>query len=212
MIDHIELIEAYMDCVELVRVSGLSSDRFTALAGLFLRTFDALSHCTRAALSGNYSGSAMYARDLLETHFLINYLMDQPGRPEEWLRSDPQTIRKKYRPMKIREYLDARDGFKEQKRRRHYEVLSVLGSHPTPSALDLKRDGTKAINSGPFKQANMLKNCIQEAAKAAFLLSRDLITFCNGEVPQGQSRASRLALARQRSCEKYLGSSTDHGG
>jgi len=43
----------------------------------------------RSAMSGNYTGSAMYARDLLETQFLLGYLLDELGRPEAWLSSDP---------------------------------------------------------------------------------------------------------------------------
>jgi len=51
--DHLELIEAYMDCVEMVRKSGPSGDRHIALVGLFLRTFDASSYCVRSAMSGS---------------------------------------------------------------------------------------------------------------------------------------------------------------
>lgn len=93
--DHFELIETYMDCVDMVRQAGPSAERHIALQGLFLRTFDALSYCVRSAMSGNYTGSAMYARDVLETQFLLSYLFDEQGRPEEWLAIDPKTTPKR---------------------------------------------------------------------------------------------------------------------
>lgn len=202
--DHIVMIEAYMDCVEFMRISGKKGDRHTALGGLFLRTFDAMSHCIRGALSGNYSGSAMYARDLLETQFLIAYLMEETGRPEAWLRAKPDTVRRDYPPRKIREALDERDGFKERKRKKNYDALSALGIHPTPAALAMKRDGTKSINSGPFKQAQLLEACIQEAARAAFPLGGLLRKYCNSEIPDGPKHSSRLSLVLQQTQVTYF--------
>jgi hypothetical protein len=61
-----------MDCVDIVRQSELSGDRHIAIVGLFLRAFDASSYCVRGAMSGNYTGSVMYTRDLLKTQFLLN--------------------------------------------------------------------------------------------------------------------------------------------
>ena len=201
---HLELIETYMDCVDTVRQSLPKGDRHIALVGLFIRTFDAMSHCVRGALSGNYSGSAMYARDLIETQFLISYLMEEQGRPEAWLKADPETVRRNYAPWKIREALDKRDGFSEQKRKKHYDALSALGSHPTPAALELKRDGTKFINAGPFKQSQLLEKCIQEAARAAVTLGASLVAYCNSEIRDGRLLSSRLSLLLQRTQEMYF--------
>lgn len=204
LLDHLDLIETYIGCVDMMRKQPLKSERHTAIAGLFFRSYDSMSHCVRGALSGNYSGSAMYARDLIETQFLISYLMQEEGRPEKWLGSEPETARRDYSPVKVRKALDERDGFKEQKRHKHYAMLSALGSHPTPASLELKRDGTRAINSGPFKHSQMLKECIQEAAKAAILLGGVLLVYCNEEVPNGGAIGSRLALVLQRTKSKYF--------
>ncbi|WP_289069393.1 hypothetical protein [uncultured Aliiroseovarius sp.] len=203
--DHLELIEAYMDCVEMVRRSGPSGNRHIALVGLFLRAFDASSYCVRSAMSGNYTGSAMYARDILETQFLLSYLLDEPGRPETWLSSDPETIRKKYRPIDIRTYLDERDGFIERKRMQNYHALSTLGAHPSPGGLELKRDGGKAIHSGPFKQRDTLEQCIQEAARVILPLGAMLHDYAIAEIENGPRISSRLALILQRTRVKYFG-------
>lgn len=202
--DHLELIEAYMDCVEKVRRLGPSGDRHIALAGLFLRTFDASSYCVRSAMSGNYTGSAMYARDLLETQFLLNYLMDEPGRPEKWLSSDPRTSPEEYKPVVVRKYLDNRDGFVKKNRMQSYKTLSTLGAHPSPGGLELKRDGGKAIRSGPFKQRDTLEQCIQEAARVILPLCVMLHDYTISEIKKGASMSSRLALILQRTRFKYF--------
>lgn len=202
--DHLGLIEAYMDCVETVRRTGPSGDRHIALVGLFLRTFDASSYCVRSAMSGNYTGCAMYARDILETQFLLSYLLDKPGRPEAWLSTDPKTSPEEYKPAVIRKYLDNRDGFVEKKRMQSYKVLSTLGAHPSPGGLELKRDGGKAIRSGPFKQRDTLEKCIQEAARVILSLCGMLLDYCIAEVKDGQKLSSRLSLILQRTREKYF--------
>lgn len=202
--DHLDLIEVYMDCVDMVRRSAPSGDRSIAIVGLFLRTFDASSYCVRSAMSGNYTGCAMYARDLLETQFLLSYLLDENGRPEAWLSSDPKSNPEEYRPVNIRKYLDKRDGFVEKKREQSYKALSKLGAHPSPGGLELKRDGGRAINSGPFKQRDTLEQCIQEAARVVLPLCGLLHDYCLSEVKNGPSITSRLSLILQRTQMKYF--------
>jgi len=203
--DHLEMIEAYMDCIEMVRRTGPSGDRHIALMGLFLRTFDASSCCVRSAMSGNYTGSAMYARDILETQFLLSYLLDKPGRPEAWLSTDPKNSPEEYKPAAIRRYLDNRDGFVKKKRMENYKALSILGAHPSPGGLELKRDGGRAIRSGPFKQRDTLEKCIQEAARVILPLCGMLHGYCIAEVKDGRNLSSRLSLILQRTREKYFG-------
>jgi hypothetical protein len=52
LMEHLELVETYMDCVDQVRQKAPSGDYHRAYMGLFLRSFDALSRCVRSALSG----------------------------------------------------------------------------------------------------------------------------------------------------------------
>ena len=201
--DHIELIETYMDCVDMLRQKLTSEDRIFALGGLFMRSFDNMGHAVRAAMSGNYSGSTMYARDLIETQFLISYLKDDPKLVTKWLKADTKEIKRDFKAVKIREHLDKRDGFSGAKRAKHFEVLSMLGPHPTPQAFNMKRDGAQQLQQGPFKQKELLSECLQETAKAALLLGGNLIVFCN-EFPNGAKISSRLSLVLQRTHERYF--------
>ena len=196
--DHIGFAEVYMDCVEVLRRNAPDGERHTALCGLFLRTFDAMSHGIRAALSGNYTGSGMYSRDLLETQFLISYLMDEVGRPESWLKADAKVRKKVFSARAVREALDVRDGFVGMKRKEHYDLLSEYASHPSPSGFDMKRDGQRNINAGPLKNVSLLEGCLQEVARAALLLGACLRLYCVEEIPDGDQFSSRLSLQLQR--------------
>ncbi len=69
----------------------------------------------------------------------------------------------------------------------------------------MKRDGGKAIRSGPFRQRDTLEQCIQEAARVVLPLCGMLHGYCNAEVKNGPSKSSWLALILQRTREKYLG-------
>ncbi len=201
--EHLSLIETYMSGVEFLRKSGLASQRHTALAGLFLRTFDALSHGVRAAMSGNYSGGAMYARDLLETTFLIDFLLEAQGRPEKWLQAKPEQVKRDYSPRKIRDHLDKRDGYTTLKRKSHYDMLSTLGAHPTPAAFELKRDGTRAINAGPFKHEDLLREVLEEFSKISLQLTSLVLKYL-GELDGNDLPRSVLSLTLQKNYELYF--------
>jgi hypothetical protein len=204
LVGHLSLIEIYMSGVQVVQRTKIKSDRHTALAGLFMRTFDALSHSVRAATSGNYSGAAMYARDLLETHFLIDFLLDEVGRPEKWLHATPKQIKGEFSPSNIRRKLDERDGFTTEQRKQHYDLLSTLGAHPTPFALDLKRDGTRSINSGPFKHEELLRELIEEFAKICLVLSTNIVKYL-AELENSAEAIAAISLTLQKNQSLYFG-------
>lgn len=203
LVDHLELVEVYMDCVDQLRQKAPTGDYHSAYMGLFLRSFDSLGRCVRSALSGDYTCSAMMARDLLETQFLISYLQDDPKRPVEWLHADPKQRKKVYKPVEIRQALDARDGFKERKREQHYGVLSGI-AHPTPMSFQVKVDGKGRLGSGPQRNPDLLEGCLQEAARQVMLLGACLALYAL-EVPDGEVSSSRLSLLLQKNRAVYFG-------
>jgi hypothetical protein len=196
--DFLEFLECYMDCIETARPVIPKSDRHFALGALFLRTFDDCSHALRAATTGNYRGSAMYLRDLLETDFLIDYLMSQDGLPEKWLHASDEEIRAgEFSPSNVRIALDKRDGFTARKRRDKFDLLSKLGVHPSPKGLELQRDGTRFIGTGPFKHAGRVKELIEECERVGLTLSGRLCIFCR-EVPNVDAHPSMRSRSKPR--------------
>jgi hypothetical protein len=203
--DHVDLISTYMTGVKFAQESSVSSARHTAICGLLMRSFEMLSIGLRSCLSGSYHASAMAARDLIETAFLLDFLLDQPGEPERWLIADLSDLsgNGKYSPRKVREYLDQRDGYTERKRKKHFDMLSTLGAHPTPYGFSLRRDGHGNINLGPFKQADLVRECIEELAKCTLSLMPSLIAYID-ELPDYQPTQALLSLRLQKTRELYF--------
>lgn len=201
--DFVEFAEIYMDTIDCMRQVSPNSDAAVALIGLLMRTFDDVSHVMRSAFSGNYRGSAIYCRDLIEIDFLLNFLLDKDGRPEEWLHADQSLLDKLYRPAPIREYLDRRDGFDGRKRKKNFDALAKLGVHPTPAGFTLSRDGTKMIRSGPFKQLDYLEKCMEECMRHCISLSFRLKDVSDKLRCSEKLSWSRLGLKRQEIIEKY---------
>jgi len=160
-----------MDCVDEIRRRVSSGERHTALAGLFLRTFDSMSYCIRSAVSGNYTGSGMYARDLLETQFLIEFLLAEPGRPEHWLNADSKALKTQYSPLSIRMELDKRNGFTKEKRRQAYAALSSLAAQGTIASADRRRAMATPLVRDPWRRGSrsrpMAKASDMRSSKAA---------------------------------------------
>jgi hypothetical protein len=207
LVDHLASIELYLDAIDFARQQQVLGERHYAIFGLFLRTFDSLHNGLRASLSGNYTGAAMYARDLLETHFLVDYLLEDDNRPLHWLRADEKTLKDEYKQVKIRDSLDKRDGFQGLKRRDHYSLLSNYGSHPTPQSFELKKASANLITSGPFQRADLAIAMVQELAKITLLLSTILNIYLT-EIPQTETYQAALLLRLQKSKSLYFSDSS----
>ena len=93
---------------------------------------------------------------------MLDYLLEVPGGQEKWLNANQEEIRKEFKPVDVRKALDKRDGFKKSGRLAHCRMLSTLGAHPTPLALNLKRDGMKLIRSGPFHHIELFVTVLAE--------------------------------------------------
>jgi hypothetical protein len=134
--------------------------------------------------------------------------MDEPGRPEQWLHSDPNSYA--YSPKNIRKALDKRDRNKNPNlpkksgREQQYGMLSRLGAHPGRHGLELQRDGIRVLNMGPFKQKETLRQCIEEMARSCVLLAGKLIQYCYEFDENGTQIASALAIRFQRIHEVYF--------
>jgi hypothetical protein len=64
-------------------------------------------------------------RDIIETHFLVDYLVTYPAKIDEWRRADEKERKGRFGPNAIRNALDKRDGFRTRKE--IYNLISQLG-------------------------------------------------------------------------------------
>lgn len=123
---HADAIEAAMSVIEHFTVGWTTSDLDElTVQHLGIRLFNAAASALRLLLCGYYQNSTAQLRDLLETAFLLDYLRTAPGLVATWRDARGATDRDQFRPVKVRESLDTRDGFKERKRAEHYRLLST---------------------------------------------------------------------------------------
>src|SRR5690606_20336660 len=100
--------------------------------------------------SGYYQTSAMVMRDALETAFLVDFFSSDQASVSKWRMATEKERRKLFKPVKIREALDNRDGFTGQKRAKAYELLSELATHPSMWGFSMLRNRDGNIYLGPF--------------------------------------------------------------
>jgi hypothetical protein len=128
---------------------------------LGIRLFNAVASGVKLALSGYYQTAFHQARDIMETGFLLDYFRTSPEQRAVWKRSDRQTRRELFDPVKIRLALDERDGDSRKKRAQEYNKLSELASHATYRGFSLTaRGGCGEL--GPFVERTNLMAWLEE--------------------------------------------------
>jgi hypothetical protein len=187
---HLAVTEAAMDLADMLRQFNSSDENLKVAVVLGMRTFNAFAASIKLALSGYHQNSALILRDVLETVFLLDLFAGDPSLIECWRHADKKTRKKDFSPVKVREALDARDGFTSKKRFEMYELFSELAGHPNmKSALMMRpqKDGDAVI--GPFMEATTLEAVISEIGRLAVLVGEQLDRF----FPENWGMPSRVA-------------------
>lgn len=175
---HIAVVESTMDLIDVFRQFDTSDEDIKVIQILGMRIFNAFGAALKLSLSGYHQNSALILRDVLETTFLIDYFSSNRVKIERWRFADKKVRMKEFSPVKIREALDARDGFTEKKRHAMYELFSELASHPTMKSVFMMRpqkDGDAV--SGPFMEATSLEAVISEMGRLAIQVGEQINLF-----------------------------------
>ncbi|MEI7872305.1 MAG: hypothetical protein WCK95_09305 [Alphaproteobacteria bacterium] len=182
---HADAIEAAMSVIEHFTAGWLTADLDElTIQHLGIRLFNAAASAWRLLLCGYYQNSTAQLRDLLETAFLLDYLGTAPGLVATWRDARSAADRDQFRPVKIRESLDTRDGFKERKRADHYRLLSTYASHPNPLGFAMLRPaGTTLAKVGPFFDESALKAVLEEAGKAVLPAAVNYVPYFELRTP-----------------------------
>lgn len=192
---HLAITEAAMDLADVLRQFDTADEDLKVVQLLGMRTFNALGASVKLALSGYSQNSALILRDVLETVFLIDYFAGDRTLIERWCFADKKARLRDFGPVKVREALDARDGFTDKKRFAMYEMFSELAGHPKMKSAFMmrpQRDGDAAI--GPFMEATTLEAVVSEMDRLAIQVGEQLNLFFPADWPQGLP--SRLAFAK----------------
>jgi hypothetical protein len=192
---HIAIVEAAMDVADIFRQFDTSDEDLKVAQVLGMRTFNALGASLKLALSGYHQNSALILRDVLETVFLLDLFAGDRSLIEKWRNADKKARMKDFRPVKVREALDDRDGFTSKRRAEMYDLFSELAGHPTmKSALMMRpqKDGDAVI--GPFMEATALEAVISEMGGLAVQVGEQINAF----LPAGWTRGQHARLAFSR--------------
>jgi len=166
---HIEMIETIMDMLQFYRMDYAEKDENQLIVKLLgARIFNAMGAAMKLILSGYYQAAGQQIRDILETGFLLDYFSTDSALIQKWKLVSEQDRMKEFNLAKIREVLDARDGFTEKKRMKHYKLLSSIAGHPTFASFKLLRPTLGAdAHMGPFFVPELLNATVQELVKVS---------------------------------------------
>lgn len=196
---HLAITEAAMDLADVLRQFDTTDEDIKVIQLLGMRTFNAFGASVKLALSGYSQNSALILRDVLETVFLINYFAGDRTLIERWRFADKKARLRDFGPVKVREALDARDGFTDKKRFMMYEMFSELAGHPTMKSAFMmrpQRDGNAVI--GPFMEATTLEAVVSEMGRLAIQVGEQLNRFFPPDWPLGLPSRLTFAKLKQR--------------
>ncbi len=164
---HVDVVEATMDLANCCRMIENSDEDFKVVQMASLRLFNGCSCALKLMMSGYYQASAMLMRDMLEVVFLLDLFSTDKSLINAWRLADKQTRMREFKPVKVREKLDERDGFSTRKRAELYELLSELASHITMKSTAMLRPPGGDALMGPFMDETALVASLEELAKLA---------------------------------------------
>jgi hypothetical protein len=132
---------------------------------LGIRIFADIASALRLALAGYYQPAWSAIRDIMEVELLLDDFDGDPGKPERWANLERQAREKEYRPVKVRERLNARYAAKEDKRRKQYGLYSNLASHVSPEGFTLTAPILNMSILGPFFHEPFLRELLHDLAR-----------------------------------------------
>ena len=150
-------------------------DLFIRILGI--RMANALTGSMQQLLSGYYQLSAMVARDLVETSFLVEYFSLDPVKVTRWRLCTDRERKKEFSPIAIRTALDAHHKHEGLKRAKAYELFSQLAGHPHPKGFAMLRGNDGLLQCGPFFDPTALGATLSELARQSVVAGEAFQTF-----------------------------------
>ncbi len=175
---HFAVIEAAMDIADALRELETSEQDLKVIQLFSVRIFNAFSASIKLAMSGYNQNAALILRDVLETVFLLDYFASNKDMITRWRNADDTTRQREFRPIKVREALDGRDGNTSNMRHEMYKMFSILAGHPNMNSILMLRPvrGGDAI-IGPFVEITGLQATIAEMGRLAVQVGAHLECF-----------------------------------
>ena len=119
--------------------------------------------------------------------FLTDYFRTERSAIETWRMADRTTRLRDFKPVKIRQMLDQRDGFTTKKRAELYEMFSELAAHASMAGIQMLRPKGDDIYIGPFFDVTALHATICEMGRLSAQIGEVTGSFVPAEWPLGKT-------------------------
>lgn len=203
---NVDVIEATMNMSDAIRQIKSNDEDFKLIQILCMRSFNAFAASLKLCFAGYYQNSAMILRDLLETAFLLDLFRTDRSRIAAWREADKKSRLKEFRPIRVREKLDERDGFIEKKRAAAYDLFSELAGHPTMQGISMLRPQGMDAQIGPFFDQTALQAVLIEAGKIAIQVGEVVEVFVTDGDHNLLSERQAFWMAKRDWMERYFSS------
>lgn len=201
---HLVIVERTMDLAEVFRRFDTPSEDLKLIQILGIRMFNAFAASLRLALSGYSQTSALIMRDILETVFLLDFFNSDRSQIKRWRMSERKERMKLFSPLRVREALDARDGFTSRKRAEVYEMFCELAAHPTmKSAAMLRPEKNGDAVIGPFMEATTLEAVLSEMGRLSIQAGEVTAAFLPLEWDPGIPSRLAFVEAKQKWIKRF---------
>ena len=194
---HFSIIERAMTLAKIIVEYPADDEDFKVIKMLSIRMFNAFGASLNLMLSGYHQKSAMVMRDVLENLFLMDLFRTDHSAIRRWRFANDKKSRHEFLPVKVREALDKRDGFKGKKRAKAYKMLSELAAHPTMGTqYMLKSELGGDILTGPFMGDTILRQGLEKLGSLAAQVGDILHCFLPREYDPEDVRVSFIKVQR----------------
>jgi hypothetical protein len=206
---HVKLIDQCLDFLDwILRLQGHKDEEHLALLRLGVRCFNSCAAALRLIRCGHWQPAITVTRDLLETQFLLDLLASDATKLSEWMTLPERKRNENFKAIKVRQALDARDGFTGMKRGSRYKILSTYGAHPTPEGVSIiSPNGMTQI--GPFPDRRLLKGVIEELAMVTAHAAATIAPLVKPTDFAGMARKLSFLQYAEKWRKKYLNLSPD---
>lgn len=204
---HFQISEQAMDLLDVFRQVETQDEDLKVIQMLGLRLFNALASSIKLTLSGYSQTSAMILRDVLETVFLIDLFRTDRPAITRWRLAGTQERLREFRPVRVRELLDNRDGFTKKRRAEMYSMFSELAGHPSMRSVAMLRPKGMDARNGPFIDPTALEAVASEMGRLAVQIGENVDPFFPLAWHYGDGTRLAFSQVKAKWIDKFYGSS-----
>lgn len=187
---NLQLTEAAMDLIDVFRQVPTDDEDLKVVQALGIRIFNTFGASLKLLLSGYSQGAALLLRDVLETVFLLDLFRTNKGAIARWRHATQKERHAEFRPVKVREALDKRDGLTTKKRAELYNLFSELAGHPSMQSFAMLRPKGMDIHGGPFIDSSALEAVLSEMGRLALQVGEVVGSYIPKAFEPGQGAIS----------------------